>query len=345
MAAMDEDGGLFSSIPRLIAWAVVFPLMALVLWLAWNVSSTSRDVQAHWPQVKAEVVEVGDTSLTLSFPVGGKTVRGDVKREYGFKNLAVSETIPLYVNPANPAQTHPVGFGELWAGTIALSVVALFLGIVGLFLLRAGDDKMPAQMAERFRRDMQAAQLNADSFHDSDVRSPRHADDGREIELREPSQSWKANVFWGLLFGLLATIPALMAPPETPWFEKYAWIAGGMAWMVFMGLSAYRNFGRMVICDGNTIVVSQAFAASRIALANVKRVTREDVRQQLREIDEIGLSRYEKMRRMDTKAAMIVYVLRDGEGKTLLRLDKDMQPPAAMRRFLDRLENQAGAID
>jgi hypothetical protein len=42
---------------------------------------------------------------------------------------------------------------------------------------------------------------------------------------------------------------------------------------------------------------------------------------------------------------MIVYVLRDGEGKTLLRLDKDMQPPAAMRRFLDRLENQAGAID
>jgi hypothetical protein len=345
MAAMDEDGGLFSSIPRLIAWVAVFPLMALVLWLAWNVSSTSREVQAHWPQVQAQVVAVGDTSLTLAFPLGSNTVRGEVKREYAFKNLALSQTIPLYVNPANPAQTHAVGFGELWGGTIALAVVALVLGIVGVFLLRVGEDKMPAQMAERLRRDMQAAQLNADSFHDSDARAPRHADDGRAIELREPSQSWKANVFWGLLFGLLATIPALLAPPETSGFEKYAWIAGGVAWMAFMGLSAYRNFGRKVTCDGSAIVVSQAFASSRIALVDVKRVTREDVRQQLREIDEIGLSRYEKMQRMDTKASMIKYVLRDGEGKTLLRLDKDMQPPAAMRRFLDRLENQAGAID
>jgi hypothetical protein len=345
MAAMDEDGGLFSSIPRLIAWGVVFPLMALVLWLAWNVSSTSRDVQAHWPQVQAQVVEAGDTSLTLAFPLGGNTVRGEVKREYAFKNLGLAQTIPLYVNPANPAQTHAVGFGELWGGTIALAVVALFLAIVGVFLLHARDDKMPAQLAERFRRDMQAAQLNADSFHDSDAPPPRHADDGRAIELREPSQSWKANVFWGLLFGLLAVIPALLAPPETSWFEKYAWVVGGVAWMIFMGLSAYRNFGRKVICDGGTIVVSQAFASSRIALAEVKRVTREDVRQQLREIDEIGLSRYQKMQRMDTKAPMIMYVLRGGDGKTLLRLDKDMQPPAAMRRFLDRLENQAGAID
>jgi hypothetical protein len=342
MAVMDEDG-LFSSIPRLIAWGVVFPLMALVLWLAWNVSSTSRDIRAHWPQVQAQVVDVGDTSLTLAFPLAGNTVRGDVKREYAFKNLALSQTIALYVNPANPAQTHSVGFGDLWAGTIALGVVAVFLGIVGLFLLRAGDDKMPAQMAEKFRREMQAAQLDADSFHDSDQR-PRHADDGRTIELREPSQSWKANVFWGLLFGLLAVIPAAMAPPETSWFEKYAWIAGGIAWMIFMGLSAYRNFGRKVICDGSTIVVSQAFASQRVPLATVKRVTREDVRQQLREIDEIGMSRRDKMRRMDTKASMIMYVLRDAEGKTLLRVDQDMQPPAGMRRFLERLENLTGAI-
>jgi hypothetical protein len=344
MPVMKEEDGLFTSIPRLIAWGAVFPLMALVLWLAWNVSSTSRDVKAHWPLVQAQVVAVGDTSLTLEFPLQGNTVRGEVKREYAFKNLALSETIPLYVNPANPAQTHPVGFGELWAGTIALGVVALFLGIVGLFLLRAGDDKMPARLAEQFRRDMQAAQLNGDSFHDSDARPPRHEDDGRTIELREPSQSWKANVFWGLLFGLLALIPALMAPPETSWFEKYAWVAGGIAWMIFMGLSAYRNFGRKVICDTSTILVSQAFASKRVALADVKQVTREDVRQQLREIDEIGMSRRDKMRRMDTKAPMIMYVLRDGGGKTLLRLDKDMQPPAAMRRFLDRLENLTATI-
>jgi len=60
MPVMEEDGP-FSSIPRLIAWGVVFPLMALVLWLAWNVSSTSREVRAHWPQVQAQVVAVGDT--------------------------------------------------------------------------------------------------------------------------------------------------------------------------------------------------------------------------------------------------------------------------------------------
>ena len=311
------------------------------------IASTSRDIQSHWPQVRAEVVAVGDGTLTLAFPLGSNTVRGDVKREYAFRDLGISQTIALYVNPANPAQMRQAAFGELWAGTIALCVVAAFLAVVGVFLLRAGDDAVPAQLAEQFQRDMQAGHLEADSYHDSDA-LPRHPDDGRTIELREPSQSWKANVFWGLLFGLLAVVPALLAPPQAPIVEKYIWVAAGVGWMAFMGLSAYRNFGRKVVCDGTAIVLQ----GSSPSVSGTLSVVSVDGRAATFDIGTNGalaafnvlVNTYATGDPLDTNAPMVMYVLRDAQGNTLLRLDRDMQPRAQMRRLLDRLENLTGVI-
>lgn len=108
--------------------------------------------------------------------------------------------------------------------------------------------------------------------------------------------------------------------------------------------SAWRNHGRTVTCDLQTITVSQAFRPMRILLDDVKRVVREDVRQQMRDIENIGVSRYERMRRLDTRARSIVYALYDAQGHTLLRLDEAMEPAPAMRRFLARMESIAGPI-
>jgi hypothetical protein len=337
-----NDNGLFSSVPKLIAVCAVFPLLLVLLWLTWQVASKSREVQGNWPQVQARVVAVEDTTVTLEFPLKGNKVRGDVKREYTFKTVEPEQTLALYVNPANPAELKPVSFGQMWGGTIALGIVSALVAVVGIVLLRVGEDKTEARLVEQFKRDMDAARLNAASSQDEGQAS-RRKDDGRAIEMREPRQSWKANVFWGSL-GLLAIVPSLLAPPETSFIERYGTLALGLAWMVFMGLSAYRNFGRAVRCDDGFITVSQAFGAKRIALADVKKVIREDVRQQLRDIDNVGLSRYGKMKQFDTKAAMIMYVLQDAQGETLLRLDKDMEPASEMRRFLDRLESRTGAI-
>jgi hypothetical protein len=340
MAGMN-DNGLFSSVPKLIALCAVFPLLLVLLWLTWQAWGKSRDVQVNWAQVQARVAAVQDSTVTLEFPLKGNKVRSDVKREYTFKTVQPEQMLPLYVSPADPAQVKPVSFGQLWGGTIALGVVSALLAAVGIVLLRVGEDKTEAHLLERFKRDMDAARLNSASPDEN--QAARREDDGRAIEMREPGQSWKANVFWGSL-GLLAIVPSLLAPPETSFVERWGTAALGLAWMIFMGLSAYRNFGRTVRCDDSFVVVSQAFGAKRVALADVKKVIREDVRQQLRDIDNIGVTRYAKMKRLDTKAAMIMYVLQDAQGKTLLRLDKDMEPASEMRRFLDRLENRTGAI-
>ena len=81
------------------------------------------------------------------------------------------------------------------------------------------------------------------------------------IEMREPRESWRANVFWGLVFGVSLIVPQFFGWEETSWLEKYGFIVAGLAWMGFMGLSAFRNYGRKMRCDDTSIEVSQVFGA------------------------------------------------------------------------------------
>jgi hypothetical protein len=172
---------------------------------------------------------------------------------------------------------------------------------------------------------------------------PANDEDGLPIVLSEPRQSWKANLFWGLGLGLPAIILPIFAPSDADVFEKWGMMVLGVAWLGFMGANAYRNFGRTVRCDMETISVSQAFASKKVPLADVAGIQLEDVRQQLREFDEIGMSWRDKARHMDTTAPIHMYVLRDTQGGTLLRIDAEMEPPAAMRKFVKRVERAVRA--
>ena len=134
--------GPFSSVPKLIALGGVLPLLLLLLWLTWHVAQRNREV-ASWPQVLAQVVQVTDDRVQLQFFWRGDLVRGDVKKAYTFAKLAPYETIELLANPSNPAELSAAGFGDVWAGTIALGIADAFLGAVLLFMLHEGDAKMP----------------------------------------------------------------------------------------------------------------------------------------------------------------------------------------------------------
>jgi hypothetical protein len=162
-------------------------------------------------------------------------------------------------------------------------------------------------------------------------------DDDQILVLTEPRQSWKANVFWGLGLGLPAVVLPMFGPSDGDVFEKWGMMALGVAWLAFMGANAWRNFGRTVRCDRETISVSQAFASKKVPLAQVAGIELEDVRKSLREFDEIGMSWRDRARHMDTTAPINMYVLRDADGKTLLRIDSEMEPPAAMRQFVERV--------
>ena len=116
----------------------------------------------------------------------------------------------------------------------------------------------------------------------------------------------------------------------------------GLAWMIFMGRSAIQNRGRSVRCDDKSIVVSQPFGSLAIPLHEVRKVTRRDVRQKLREVEEFGLSGREKFERMDTMAPIVIYCLYNARDEKLLELDRNMQPPGEMQRFLKRMEKLTG---
>ncbi|MDR3556303.1 MAG: hypothetical protein P4L55_16235 [Syntrophobacteraceae bacterium] len=167
------------------------------------------------------------------------------------------------------------------------------------------------------------------------------AADGDVIFLSEPAETWKANLFWGLLFGLLMIVPSFFVPEHTPLWKKYGMMILGVAWLTFMCRKAFQNHGRKVRCDLDEIEVSQPSGSRRIPISEVKKVVREDIREELRKWNDIGRSRY-KTKPLDTLPAMVVYTLYDDSDRELLRLDKNMKPAGEMHRFLERMETLTG---
>lgn len=168
------------------------------------------------------------------------------------------------------------------------------------------------------------------------------ADDERIIKMREPQETWKANLFWGLLFGLLLIVPSFFAPENISAWKKYGSMAIGMAWLGFMSRKAFQSRGRTVRCDDTAIVISQPSGSWSIPLSEVKKVTRSDARKTLREWNDIGRPRY-KTKPLDTLPSMVIYTLHDATGRELLRLDKNMEPKSEMIRFLERMEKLTGS--
>ena len=102
------------------------------------------------------------------------------------------------------------------------------------------------------------------------------ANDENVIMMREPRETWKANLFWGLLFGLLLIIPVFFAPEDTPVWKKYGSMLIGTAWIGFMSRKAFQNHGRTVRCDDTELEVLHPSGSWRIPLSEVKKVTRSD---------------------------------------------------------------------
>ena len=165
--------------------------------------------------------------------------------------------------------------------------------------------------------------------------------DGSSIKMREPRETWKANLFWGLLFGLLLIIPSIFAPENVSVWKKYGSMVIGVAWIGFMSRRAFQSHGRTVRCDEIEIEISQPSGSWRIPLSEVKKITRSDVRETLREWNDIDRPRY-KTKPLDTLPSMVIYTLRDAAGRELLRLDKNMKPSSEMQRFLDRMKKLTG---
>ena len=342
---------MFTAVPKLAAIVFVIPLALLLLWFTWKQVAKSRVIEANWSRTEATVSgEDTETKKTVTLKLlwKGEPVQCEVQRDQGFSSVSTGEQFPVYVNPANGKEVSRTTFDALWGGPTTTGIFGVVLAAVGIFMLTI---KPPAPlegmmddweaMKAAAQAGLQPGQAGSVSLQRSaeSVRAPRPVDDGRAIVMREPSESWKANVFWGLLFGLLLAVPPFFADKDVATWKKVGSIAAGVAWMAFMGQSAIRNRGRVIRCESEWIEVREPFGSRRIPLCEVRKITRRDVSQKLREFDDIGRPGY-KTRGLDTMPTIIVYLVYNAEGKELLKLDKDMQPHGELRRFLDRMEKR-----
>ena len=319
---------------RAMAVFGVLPLALGFLWFAAKLGLDSLDIRHHWLPTEARVVDTSQhDTITLEYARDGRPVRQEVRRDAGFGTPALDQPMALLVNPGNPAELCQNSFADLWLNSAILGFFGLALAGITAIMLRSDDGS--AQMA-RLRAEFVSARKAA-----ADRPAAEPADDGRPITIREPSQSWKANVFWGLILGLPAVILPLLPFADAPVWQRAGYVLLGLGWMAFMGFSAARNRGRTVTADMQEIVVSTRFGSERIPLAKVARIERTDVRQQLRDLDAIGRSS-QKTAPFSTMAPVILYILYDAEGRTLLKLDRDMEPAAELHRLLRRLATISG---
>ena len=335
-----DANALGSIIGKGVAYACLFPLALLLLWLSVKLARESRAVETTWRRVMAKASDAAgeENKITLEWFWKEDPVQRNFDRKGAFSDVKAGDTLPVWVNPADLSQARPATFGELWGPVMVTSVFAVIFVGVGFLVMRFVGAE-PAMMPQGFP----AGPLHAEM---SSVAATPHAapvDDGQPIELRESSDLWKANVFWGLLFGLLFTLPPLLtfSASEPGLWKRFLSIGAGLAWMVFIGRIAIQNRSRMIRCDQSEILVSQPFGSRRILLSEIKNVTRRDIREHLRKAAESSRSRG-GINDGDTLGPKVIYILYDAAGKRLIDVDSAMQPSQEMRRFLDRMKALMG---
>ena len=334
-----DSNAIASTIAKVVACCCIFPIALLLVWLSVKLARESHKVETSWRRVTAKASDAGeeDNKITLEWFWKEDPVRQNFDRKGQFSDVKASDTLPLWVNPADISQVRRAIFAELWGPVMVTGGFAVMLIGAGLLVIRfVGGDSI--KMPEGFPM----GPLHAEMTPVAATPYVAPLDDGQPIELREPTFKWKANVFWGLLFGLVVTLPPLLtySANDPSLWKRLAWIAAGLAWMVFMGRTAIQNRNRVFRCDQSEILVAESFASRRIPLSEIKTVTRRDIRERLREAGES--SRRRGRLDDDTLPPMVIYILRDAAGKRLLDVSSDMQPSQEMRRFLTRMKALIG---
>ncbi len=320
-----------------IALFVVLPLAALFVWFAGIFIVQSLKIEHNWIFVKAVAAEVTEKEVDLDIPSNSGTSRRVVRKEDGFNGIAQGETVPLYVNPSNTAEMRRAIFSEMWLNASFMGLFVVVLGVAGIIMLRPGDGPDFAAMQAAFEADVKKAGEQGKTY------TPGESDDGMPITLREPRQSWKANVFWGVVLGVPLLFMAWFAPADYPMLKRAGFGLAGACWLGFMLVKAIRNSGKTVRITSHDITVDTPLGSDTIYLRDVKRVALADVHKEMEDINNAGQWRY-KTRGLNTMAQMKLYILYDAEGRSLLRLDEHMTPASEMARFRARMERVTGRM-
>lgn len=251
-------------------------------------------------------VQVGDDS-------GQPTLKIPRTHDAGY---GIWSQVTVIENPANPEERRLTGFFDLWNPVLVAAVFCLGF-LIATWLVGTttwGVDAVWTGGA------WQAAPAVA-------------VETAPDLEVHEPRESWKANLFYGCILGLLMGVPAFFVRGGwRPWPAIVAVV--GLGFFLWMVQSAVSNYTRTVRLSPAGLEERTFFGSRRIGWDDLGGLEFQDVRKQLEAFNrpEPGQSR-----KFSTIPRIDIWMVKDRQGRDVFSLPAEMTPPATFRALRERI--------
>jgi len=229
--------------------------------------------------------------------------------------------VTVIENPENPEERRLTGIFDLWNQTLVAAIFGLAL-LAAAWLVGSTTWGLNVVWSEGAWRTAPAAVVWAP-----------------DLEVYEPRESWKANLFYGCLFGLLFGLPPFFVRGEwRPWPAILA--VAGIGFFLLMVQSSVLNYSRAVRLSPAGLEERSFFGARRIAWEELGGLEFHDVRKFLEDVTNIRRWRTQKF---STLPRIDVWMVKDREGRPVFSLPAEMTPRDTFRAMRERIERRTPA--
>jgi hypothetical protein len=303
-----------------VAWKYVLMAVFLaggVLFLQAGVRAAAANLRRlrSWKRFPATVFSPnGPRSIRVRVGSGSQETVLEIPRTYN-AGYQYESKVTVVENPENPEDRRLTGIFDLWNGTLVAALLSLAL-LTGAWLIWSttwGADVVWSGGA------WQTAPAVSHTIPD--------------FEVYEPPESWKANLFYGLVLGLAMGLPPFFTGGDwTPW--RTLWAVAGIGFLLWMLQSAALNSTRSVRLSSAGLEERSMFGTRRIPLEEIGGLQFQDVAQQLE-----NLKLWQDRRRAGIRP-IEVWTVKDREGWEVLRLPAEMTPRDTFRAMRERLDRR-----
>lgn len=283
--------------PKVLGVVGVLPLFLGLSWLTWNLTQESLTILREWEAVRATVVDdSGEAVVRLRLESRGGEREVEAPWTGDLEAFGKGESFAAYASPADEREVRPAGVGAMWGGPGVVGFFALAMGGILVFLLRV--KPLPILVPDSFMEEVGAAPARA-RFRPVKVET---------LVLKRPLGVWKAGLFWGGMFGVVAVL-SLVAPGDGDVAVRVVVGAGALVGAALVLRRRARSRRYEVRCERERLVIRDHAGESEVLLRRVEMVMREQG----------------------------AFLLLDGNGATVARLEADLEPAEALKSLLRRV--------
>jgi hypothetical protein len=155
-----------------------------------------------------------------------------------------------------------------------------------------------------------------------------------DLEVREPRESWIANLFYGCVMGLSFGLPMLFVKGD--WTAGRAfWAVVGLGFFLWMVQSAVLHYGLTMRLSRAGLEERSFFGTRRVPWEELGELEFQNVAQQLE-----NLKSWQDRRRTSIRP-IEVWLVKDREGRDIFRLSSEMKPADTFQAMRERIQQRA----